>query len=440
MTRNIGCIKNIADNFAITVSDVLDTDVVIIDSKMNIIGSSFKYFSLYNKIRDGSLMAEVLTSSEKICVRDKSKIDSCKNCMQYRICKMTGFIGVPILYENKVLGAIALILKKSKVNTLFEKIDSTTEFMENISQLLALHINECDKKKCFIPGTSVTLSWLSKYVNNDILKEAEKLAQNDNSILIYGYDNAINELIAKSIFNCSCRRLQEVKVIYIQNVYRDLLNTYLLGEFGIIRNMDKGTLIMVQPEQMTLYVQDKLAEIINTKRIKGKHGDVSVDVRFIFCTTENLHCLTQKGLFSDKLYNKICKDQLYNINSIYNNLELLKKFVESSVEYYNKIYYKSYDVKIIQEIISAFKNYKNHYSLSRLDLMIENCIRTGTTEWLNSKNDNINKNNIDVQSVDQFMKRKVKKLLSENKSKKEICELMNISRSTLYRKIKEYGY
>lgn len=50
MGTMLGTIKGFVDNFAGVISDVLDTDVIITDSSMNIVGSSFRYFSLYNHI------------------------------------------------------------------------------------------------------------------------------------------------------------------------------------------------------------------------------------------------------------------------------------------------------------------------------------------------------------------------------------------------------
>ena len=46
MDSRLGTIKGFVDNFASVISDVLDTDVIITDSNMNIVGSAFKYFSL----------------------------------------------------------------------------------------------------------------------------------------------------------------------------------------------------------------------------------------------------------------------------------------------------------------------------------------------------------------------------------------------------------
>ena len=57
MRTMLGKIKNFVDNFAEVISDVLDTDVIITDSNMNIVGSAFRYFSLYNDIKGGNFIS-----------------------------------------------------------------------------------------------------------------------------------------------------------------------------------------------------------------------------------------------------------------------------------------------------------------------------------------------------------------------------------------------
>lgn len=102
----------------------------------------------------------------------------------------------------------------------------------------------------------------------DVIETAKELAEKDENLLITGSDNALNELIAKAVFNHSERRLEGIKVIYMQNVYRDLLDQYLMDEYGLLRSMDNGTMVIVQPEKMTRYVQDKLAELMKRKNWK----------------------------------------------------------------------------------------------------------------------------------------------------------------------------
>ena len=530
-------IKSFVDNFAIVISDVLDTDVIIVDEDMDIIGKSLKYFSLYNDIKIGSLIARVISANERLYIKDKAEINTCRKCKEYKICKMKGFIGVPIRFENRVLGVLALILQKLKVNKLFTKLDSTIFFMENMAELIGIRINEINEKKSLddkmkrveaildftndalvytdkyaniilsnkafkklfdkdnsmvskprnlkeiykdildlyardkkiknisltyneslfrgflsvepvnfgfdekfyickfeeklqfsnkeistLNGSLVTFPWLSKYIKDEILDEAKLLSKKDTDILIYNKNNAISELLAKAIANYSDRHLEDIKVVYMQNIYRDLLDEFFMGEDGILNIIKKGTLIIVLPEYISLHIQDKLADVLAKNEERA---------RVIFCTSSNIYDLKQKSLFSNKLYSYIKNIAFIDIDNIYYDYNLFDSFVRSSINYYSKIYNRldySYDEKDIEYLWGK----KESYTLSDLEIYIESMVK--------SNNDLISNlpsivSNINL-SISEIEKNYLLDLIKQGKTKKEICEIMGISRSTFYRKFK----
>ena len=532
-------IKSFVDNFDIVISDVLDTDVIIVDEDMDIIGKSLKYFSLYNDIKIGSLIARVISANERLYIKDKAEINTCRKCKEYKICKMKGFIGVPIRFENRVLGVLALILQKSKVNKLFTKLDSTIFFMENMAELIGIRINEINEKKSLddkmkrveaildftndalvytdkyaniilsnkafkklfdkdnsmvskprnlkeiykdildlyardkkikniklsltyneslfrgflsvepvnfgfdekfyickfeeklqfsnkeistLNGSLVTFPWLSKYIKDEILDEAKLLSKKDTDILIYNKNNTISELLAKAIANYSDRHLEDIKVVYMQNIYRDLLDEFFMGEDGILNIIKKGTLIIVLPEYISLHIQDKLADVL----VKNEER-----ARVIFCTSSNIYDLRQKSLFSNKLYSYIKNIAFIDIDNIYYDYNLFDSFVRSSINYYSKIYNRldySYDEKDIEYLWGK----KESYTLSDLEIYIESMVK--------SNNDLISNlpsivSNINL-SISEIEKNYLLDLIKQGKTKKEICEIMGISRSTFYRKCK----
>ena len=147
MGTMLGKIKEFVDNLSRVISDVVDTDVIIADSNMNVVGSAFRYFSLYQDIEYGSLIATILVNNENLIIEDKASIQSCRECKKYKECKMKGFVGVPIYYGNQVLGVIALILPRFKVKSLFENIDSTIMFMESMAGLITIRMKDHMEKK-----------------------------------------------------------------------------------------------------------------------------------------------------------------------------------------------------------------------------------------------------------------------------------------------------
>lgn len=535
-------LKTYLDNFAVVISDVVDADVIIVNSKMNIVGSRFKYFSLYNDIKYGSLISDVITNNRPLGIFDKLKVDICKKCPQFRECKMKGFIGVPIHYGNKVIGAISLILTKSRAKELFDKFESTMTFMENMAELVAIRVNEHEINKnlkvrvelvesiinamqdalvytdcygniiytnlafnilfnidnkslvnlkeiypdiiklykksknleifklsisndkysfygtvscvsvadieegdlgficCFRTykdiyrnsikfsnGTMVTFSWLNNYLKSDVIDEAKSLSEKDEDILIISNDNALNELLAKAVVNYSERRFGEIKVIYMQNVYRDLLHSFFFAEYGVLNHLKDGTLIIVQPEMMSMFIQDKLADYMLSRR------RIDDNVRFIFCTTSDIEKLTMKNLFSKKLYNLILINTINNTETLKNDYILFSKFIRSGLKYYNSIYNKKNN-KLVDNIQKNMWLKSKELDLGMLELMLEKTVRSGVDDLIN---DDMFENK--EKSLNELEYQYIKRLLLKGKTKGDISRIMGISRSTLYRKIKKYN-
>ena len=537
-------VKSFVDNFAAVIADVLDTDVIIVDDDMDIIGKSLKYFSVYNDIKIGSLIAKVLSENEKIYVQDKSDIDSCRKCKEYKICKMRGFIGVPIKYENKIIGVLALILQKSKVKKLFEKLESALFFMENMADLIGIRINEINerkslknrmqkiesilnftnealvytdqyaniiffnkafrklfekkdsilyrpgnlkeiykdilslyaenkkieniklsleynerlfygrlslepvnltiedkgficrfdeyensekKEKFYLSGSLVTFTWLAKYIKQEVLDEAKILAGKTGDILIHSKDNALNELLAKAIFNYSERRLEDIRVIYMQNIYRDLLDEFFISEYGILKMTQKGAFVIVQPEGMNLHIQDRFADFIkeNDRAFKER-------VRLIFCTSENLYDLSENGLFSKKLYQYLSDISQIGIDNIDDEYELFDGFIKNAVKYYSGIY-KNKGFSLSKNTITDLWEIKENYSLTELDTLIESMVRSNSSEYKKF----VKKKSVMEMSVIEFEEKYLQKMIKQGKTQKEIYEIMGMSRSTLYRRLKK---
>ena len=147
--HDVGCVmkykgelKTEFDDFARAISDVLETDVIITDADMNVIGSAFQYFSLYQDIKIGSLMAEVFYDNQDVLMEHKRDKESCRQCPEYLVCKMESFVGVPIRLDHRTIGVIALILPKDRGKALFKKINSTVTFMHSMADLIASKITD----------------------------------------------------------------------------------------------------------------------------------------------------------------------------------------------------------------------------------------------------------------------------------------------------------
>lgn len=557
METRLGSIKAFVQRFADIISNTVDTDVIIVDNNLTIIGNAFRYFGLYNKIEEGSVIYEVITRKEKVIVEDKSAVLKCRACKQFEECKMVGFVGVPIFYDTYVIGAISLILPQHRVKTLFETLDTSVEFLENMAELLSgklrnndenqslarsvaereilmdllndcviytdlfgniQHVNEafrthfmirgdCTGKKiqnvishkvftdyfkdtreldgerfyyesgevsfygivssrrvesngmefgvmfCLRTindivkdvnlsqmGSMVTFKWASWALPQGVLEKAKGLAVTPYNILLEGKNWNLNEIAAKGIVNASERRLNGMKKIFCDNMYRDLLEAFLFDEFGELKMADKGTVFIHNIENLPLYLQERLLIFLKTGRIYvDNYRYTYSDVRFIFSTAKDLKSMVEKGYFLEELCLRLMEHRL-KVPGIQENREVFQNMLESGLAFYREKYRKR-DVTLSPDAVNFLWKYKWNENLNLLESKLETIVRRNdglvTQEELRDMGTFHELRQEDM-SLSSLEKEKISELLNAGYSKTRIAKVLGIGRATLYRKLDEY--
>ncbi|MCX7842580.1 MAG: sigma 54-interacting transcriptional regulator [Clostridia bacterium] len=137
-------IRGIASKFAETISKILDIDVMIIDNNYHRIANTFRYVDEPTPITRYSMLGEVLHTGKVVAVRDKSTYEHCKNCQDLSQCAISGLISVPIFFESKVVGAIALLVPVNKTSPIFDNQEVSIQFLEGMSDLLSSKLKNID--------------------------------------------------------------------------------------------------------------------------------------------------------------------------------------------------------------------------------------------------------------------------------------------------------
>ena len=129
-------IKESVESFAELIAKTMDADVLIVDNNLNVIAKTSLYFRLYSPVDLQCVIGQVLISQKKILVEDRKKHESCMRCPSYEECRIAGMIGVPVFYNGRIIGAVALILPRHRVPLLFGNVERATEFMENTAAVM----------------------------------------------------------------------------------------------------------------------------------------------------------------------------------------------------------------------------------------------------------------------------------------------------------------
>lgn len=326
---------------------------------------------------------------------------------------------------------------------------------------------------------------LAKYTFNDIIgsspqlleckKKAIKFSQSDFNILLIGETGTGKEMFAQAMHQQSARKEFPFLAINCATLPETLLESelfgYVEGAFsgarkdgkpGMFELAHKGTIFLDEISSMTPATQAALLRVIQEKKIMRVGGNklISVDIRMIFATNEQLINKINEGEFRDDLYFRI-SELILNLPPLRQRKQDIPELIRHFLTYFLSSKISQTDInKIIDSLIALINKNLSKYNWPGNIRELENLTKKIVVfydELINSDVDLVNivenyfinniaifdKYNNDtlmiplgtIQEMEQnLIKQACKKL---NMSKAEMAKELGISRSTLWRKLNE---
>ena len=214
----------------------------------------------------------------------------------------------PIIKNNQTLGVMGRIICQQEMRSLYSSIDA----LEELEQL-----NHSSKK-----AEKQTTFSLEDIVSNNpnmnrLKKTAMIISKGSSSIIIYGESGTGKEVMAQSIHNSSFRSKGPFLKVNCAAIPENLLESEFFGyESGAFSGANKngkpgkfelannGTFFLDEIGDMSLNLQAKLLRVLEDytfERIGGSKS-ITVDVRVIAATNQNLLEKVQNRTFREDLY------------------------------------------------------------------------------------------------------------------------------------------
>ena len=164
----------------------------------------------------------------------------------------------------------------------------------------------------------------------NVLREIDKVADSDATVLILGDSGTGKELVAEALHQNSGRSKKPFEVIQCAAIPKDLLESELFGskrgaftgavdKKGMFERADGGTLFFDEIGEMPLELQAKLLRAIEGYGFEKVGGEqvINVDVRIVAATNRDLPKAVTEGDFRSDLY--------YRLNMVTIELPLLRE-------------------------------------------------------------------------------------------------------------------
>ncbi|WP_148550967.1 sigma-54-dependent Fis family transcriptional regulator [Paraclostridium bifermentans] len=289
---------------------------------------------------------------------------------------------------------------------------------------------------------------------------AKKISKTDCNILIEGESGTGKELVAQSIHNFSERKNGPFVAINCASIPRELVESELFGyEKGAFTGASKeghpgkfeladgGTIFLDEIGELPLDTQSKLLRVLDNGKVIRVGGtyEKQLDVRIIGATNRILKNEIVIKNFREDLYYRL---SVMNINTIplrerIDDIDVLVNYFVEKLNYKSK----SNNVEVSYSYIQELKKYNWPGNIRELRNIIErdyylsenNLISISRLDNINMFKDEENKEK-EIIPLDCLEKKAIQEAMKKcNGNMVMVSKLLNIGRSTLYRKINKYN-
>ncbi|MDD4503668.1 MAG: sigma 54-interacting transcriptional regulator [Clostridiaceae bacterium] len=299
---------------------------------------------------------------------------------------------------------------------------------------------------------------------------AKKAALTESNVLIYGESGTGKELFARAIHNYSKRSENAFEPINCGAIPDELLESELFGyekgaftgayanKIGKFEVADNGTVFLDEISEMPFRLQVKMLRTIQEKEIcrLGSNKIQKINVKIVAATNTDLLQRIKDGLFRKDLYYRLNVIPIY-IPPLRERKDDIIYLSRHFIQHYARMFNKNLK-DMSEDVINLFQEYQWPGNVRELQSVLEYAVNleTGKTiglEFIEKRLKlNHDKNglilNHNTRSLDTEIREYEKKILKNSIGKyaylntkeaiaKYVCSDLNISRATLYRKIKD---
>jgi two-component system response regulator HydG len=360
---------------------------------------------------------------------------------------MTGYADIQSAVQAIKLGAKDYIAKPVNPEELLKKINEAFQKKYVPKEPPPISVPEAKNKQNFLEGESDAAKQLYNYV--------ALVAPTNMSVLIIGASGTGKEYVAQRIHQLSKRNEYPFIAIDCGAIPKELATSEFFGHIkgsftGAIADKDGafvaangGTLFLDEIGNLSYETQVQLLRALQERKIRpvGSNEEITVDIRLVAATNENLEEAIERGSFREDLFHRIneftlripnLKDRKEDILLFANffldraNKELSKQLIGFDAKASSTLqdYHWPGNLRQMQNVIKRATLLAQGNFITLAELASELSDTPTTSPTLSLRNEESEKEQI-LEAIKQS---------GNNKSK--AAQMLGIDRKTLYNKLK----
>ncbi|MFC2117166.1 sigma-54-dependent transcriptional regulator [Bacteroidota bacterium] len=353
-------------------------------------------------------------------------------------------------------GALDFIQKPLSNNKILATVNAGFELRKSKLEVKKLK----NREKHFLENKQIENQFIgNSVIIKKLLSDIKKVAVTDANVLILGENGTGKDLVAREIHRLSERKDEIFVGVDMASLSESLFESELFGHVkgsftdaredrtGRFEIASGGTIFLDEIGNLSMSQQSKILQVLQNKIITplGSNNSVNLDIRLICATNKPLYEMVSNNTFREDLLFRINTIQI-EIPSLKNRKEDIPLLIDYFIERYRNKYNKPW-LTVSKSALNKLTNYDWPGNIRQLQHSLENAVIL--TENKELKSDEFQISNI-VVKTDRILSLKnlyenekylIQRILDDNKGHlTKTAEDLGITRATLYRKMKKYGF
>jgi two-component system response regulator HydG len=364
---------------------------------------------------------------------------------------------VPLISDHHVLGAVHAYLDQGR----FRQADF--DFAISLANILVIALVRARKQTALETDYHQLVAKSSAY--GDLIGDCPpmlelkakigRLAKARGCVLLRGESGSGKELVARAIHKASPRADRPMLCVNCAAIPAELMESQLFGHkagaftsadrdhIGFFQQADSGTLFLDEVGELTLEGQAKLLRILEGHPFLpvGSAQQVTVDVRVIAATNQDLQTYVRQKKFREDLYYRLSVFELV-VPPLRNRSTDINLLVNYFLDHFRRQHGRP-GLEMSAEARQKLLAYAWPGNVRQLRNVIDSSVVLAGGKRIEANDlglHDVSGQELETLALDYWERRLIGEALKRtNGNVPEAAKLLGIGRATLYRKIDEYG-
>ncbi len=366
---------------------------------------------------------------------------------------------VPLLEGRKVVGAIHAYLERGRFRQ--SQFDFAIS-LANITAVALVRAREDESLQSSFQRLKESQPGYDNFIGEskamrDLKSRIERLGAATGSVLVRGESGVGKELVARALHAKSVRADRPLLCVNCAAIPDDLMESQLFGHRagaftgadrdhdGFFKQADLGTLFLDEVGEMTLQGQAKLLRILEGHPFLpvGATEEISVDVRVIAATNQDLQTYVREKKFREDLYYRLSVFEL-SVPPLRERGEDVGRLIDFFLEHFRQQHGRP-DLELGEAAREKLLGYHWPGNVRQLRNVIDSAVVLAISNEIQTTDLGLRdvgggEEEIESLRIDHWERKLIGMALERTGGNiPEAAKLLGIGRATLYRKVDDYG-